>query len=122
MIDFANFSLGRVQITVDRYTGSYSEGIFSYSLSSTFQMYASVQPYSTIEQEQIMDVTGSRIERMLLMYSPQIVYQNNSDDLTNTTRDLITVDGVKYKPVRVESWQHLSLEHFRVILRLYDGD
>jgi len=121
MINFAKFSLGSTQVTVERYTGSYTDGIYSYSLDSTFQMYASVQPYSTIEQEQIMDVTGSRIERMLLMYSPQIVYQN-SDDSTNPTRDLITVEGVKYKPVRVESWQHLSLQHYRVILRLYDGD
>ena len=121
MVDFARFSLGQTKVTVDRYTGSYTDGIYSYSLTSTFEMYASVQPYSTIEQEQIMDVVGNRIERLLLMYSPQIVYQN-SDDGANPTRDLITVEGVKYKPMRVEEWNHLSLNHYRVILRLYDGD
>lgn len=121
MINFARFSLGGTQVTIERYTGSYTDGIYGYTLSTTISMYASVQPYSTIEQEQIYDQLGQRIERFLLMYSNQIVYENK-DDVANPTRDLVVVEGRKYKPHRVEAWKHLGLQHYRVILQLYDGD
>lgn len=122
MINFSNFSLSRVQVTVNRYTGSYTEGIYSYTLDSTFDMWASAQPYSTIEQEQIFDPRiGELVERFILLYTDTLVYENN-DVGANPARDLVIVNGVTYKPVRVESWQHLSLEHYRVILQKYDGD
>lgn len=122
MINLATFSLGKTQISIERYTGTFTEGIYSYTLASTITTYASVQPYSTIEPEQIVDpASGQWVKEVLLMYTQTEVFQNDNSE-ANAARDLIVANGKKYKPIRVEPWQHLGLQHYRVLLALYDGD
>lgn len=122
MINLATFSLGKTAITIERYTGSFTDGIYSYTLDSSIETFASVQPYSTIEPEQVQDpATGEWVKEILLMYTQTEVFQNDSSE-ANAPRDLIVANGKKYKPIRVEPWQHLGLQHYRVLLARYDGD
>jgi hypothetical protein len=120
-LNLKKFSLGKVQVTIKRYTGSYINGIYTRALDSTFTEWVSVQPYSTIEQDQLLDPdAGDRIDEIRLMYSP-ISIRMNDDKNPATPGDLITIMGEDWEPVKVEPWLHLDIEHYRVLLRRYDG-
>lgn len=121
MIDFARFSLGNTQVTIQRFTSVSDGGVVTRTLDLSFDLYVSVQPYSTIEQDQIQDpTTGEWVSEIRIMYSPVVVYMNDKDS-ANPTFDLVLVTGQLWKPIKVEPWQHLDLKHYRVLLRRYDG-
>jgi hypothetical protein len=120
-IDLQTFSLGKTLVSVERYTGSYTDGIFSKSLASAFQTWASVQPYNTIEQDLIFEPNaGERVEEILIMYTNVKIYQSDNSS-TNPTSDIVLVLGKSFKPVKVENWIFLNTEHYRVLLKRFDG-
>ena len=120
-IDLQKFSLGKVLVTVERYTGSYDEGIFTNSLASAFQTWASVQPYNTIEQDLIFEPNaGERVEEILIMYTSVQIFESDNTS-TNPTSDIVLILGKSFKPVKVENWGFLNNEHYRVLLRRFDG-
>jgi len=124
-IDFRRFSLGKTKIEIQRFIGEYPDGssVFVRTLNQTIDAWASVQPYDTVEPEQIFEpMTGQWVNEVYWMFIDQVVYQNNNQDITNPVADLILVDSVLYRPIRVQKWLHLSNEHYKVLLQRYDGD
>ena len=61
MIDLKNFTLGSTKVSIQRYTGGYTNGIYVRTLASTITTWASVQPYSTVEADEIFDVSAGNI-------------------------------------------------------------
>jgi hypothetical protein len=121
MISFSNFSLGKVKVTIQRYTSANVAGVITRTLASSTQLFTSVQPYSTIEQDQVVDpITGEWVKEILLMYSPVVVYMDDETS-SNPAADLILIKGILWKPLKVEDWDHLGLSHFRVLLGKSDG-
>lgn len=121
MISYARFSLGNVKVTIQRYTSATVLGVTTQTLVSSTLLFTSVQPYSTIEQDQVQDPdTGEWVKEIRLMYSPVEVFMNDKDK-ANPTRDLILVKGELWKPLKVEPWEHLGLQHFRILLGRFDG-
>jgi hypothetical protein len=125
---FKRFSRSNSKIIIERYEGAYKDGVFQRELKETIAVWASIQPYRTIEAEQIFNVEGGqRVSSFSIMYSPILVYQDQEleDEGETTIADVIieqtSLGVVKYKPVRVEEWGHLSLKHYRAILRVFDG-
>lgn len=122
MINLKNFTLGTTEVTIERYTGSYVNGIFSRTLSETLTTWASVQPYSTVESDLIFIAdSGEYVEQIRWMYTTEKVYVNDEKNTTNPVSDLIIVEGENFKPVKVETWQHLSIKHYSVLLQKFDG-
>jgi hypothetical protein len=122
MIDLKNFTLGSTKVSIQRYTGTYTDGIYVRTLASTITTWASVQPYSTVEADEIFEASaGESIEQIRWMYTTEKVYLNDNTVPANATTDLIVVEGVTYKPTKVEEWQHLSIPHYAVLLRKFDG-
>lgn len=120
-ISFGRFSLGNTKVTIQRFTQANVGGVNTFTLDTSTELFTSVQPYSTIEQDQIQDPdTGEWVKEIRLMYSPVIVYMNDKDS-ANPARDLILVKGELWKPLKVEPWEHLGLSHFRVLLGRFDG-
>lgn len=120
-IDLKAFSLGSTQVSIQRYTGSYTDGVFTRTLSETITTWASVQPYSTIEADQVFDpTTGEYVGQVRLMYTTELIYLNDRDKAANVS-DLVVVNSETWRPMKVESWQHLSNKHYRVLLRKFDG-
>ena len=120
-IDLRRFSLGKVEVTIDRYTSTYEDGIHSKSLELTFTAWASTQPYNTIEQDLIFEPqAGERVEEILIMYIDVEIFMSDNTS-TNPTSDIVSVKGRQYKPVKVETWDFLNTPHFRVLLRRFDG-
>jgi len=123
MIDLKNFSLGKVKVTIDRYTGTYVNGVFTRSTSTTITTWASVQPYQTIEDEVLFDPNaGEYTDEIRLMYTTEKVYMNDRDTAGNPVTDIVNVEGDKWKPVKVEPWIHLNMEHYLVLLQKWDGN
>lgn len=121
-IDLKTFSLFNQSIQIDRYSGSYTNGIYSRVLTESITTFASVQPYSTVEQDQIMDpVSGEWVDEIKLMYTTERIYVNNNQVPANETTDIIIVDGDEWQPVKVEPWGFLNNPHFRVLLSRFDG-
>jgi len=122
MIDLKNFTLGSTQVTIERYAGSYTDGIFSRTLSDTILTWASVQPYSTVEPDQIFDpAMGEYADEIRWMFTTEKVYINDPDETVNPVVDQILVEGAKWKPIKVEVWQHLNNKHYQVLLKKFDG-
>lgn len=125
-INLARFSLANQLVTVERYRGVYVDGIFQRKLQDTFTMTASVQPYRTIEADQIFEVpAGEWIENLRIMYSPLQVFPNDNlpkNPAPHPVADIVYVLDKKYRPVKSEVWQHLGLKHYRTIMRVWDGD
>jgi len=122
MIDLKNFTLGSTKVSIQRYTGGYTNGIYVRTLASTITTWASVQPYSTVEADEIFDVSaGEYIEQIRWMYTSEKIYVNDKTVTANATTDLIVVEGVTYKPTKIEEWKHLSLSHYAVLLQKFDG-
>lgn len=123
MIDLSTFSLGKQRVTVERYTGSYTGGVFTRTLESTFDMWASVQPYSTVEQDEIIDpATGNWVEEIRQMFCTDKLYLNNRKNPENQVGDIVIVDGEKWEPLKIEVWQHLENRHYLVLLKRHDGE
>ena len=121
-IDLKNFSLFNTSIRIDRYTGSYTDGIYQRTLQESIITFASVQPYSTVEQDQVIDpVSGEWVDEIKLMYTTERIYLNNNQVQVNQTSDIITVDGEQWQPVKVEPWGFLANSHYRVLLNRFDG-
>ena len=121
-INLQKFALGKVQVTLNQYSGSYAGGVYSRTLTSSTQIWVSVQPYSTIEQDQLLDPDmGDRLDEIRLMYSTDLIRMNNDKVNPPTPGDLIVIEGEEWEPVKVEPWQHLNQEHYRVLLRRFDG-
>lgn len=121
-IDFRKFSLNKTEIRIDRYAGSYVGGIYQRTGPTSTTAWASVQPYDTVDPAQIFEPqVGQWVDEVYWMYINQVIYQNDNEN-SNPTADLIIVDGVTYRPVRVQKWLHLSNEHYKVLLQRYDGD
>jgi hypothetical protein len=122
MINLANFSLARTPVTVQRYRGGFSKGVFSYTLERSFQIQASVQPYKTIEDQQIFEPdAGEWNQDIRIMFSREKIYINDNNS-ADSPRDILIILGEKFKAVRSEVWLHLSEPHYRTILRNWDGD
>lgn len=120
-IDLEKFSLGKVLVTVERYTSGYTGGIFAKTLDSSFTAWASVQPYNTIEQDLVFEPSGGeRVEEILIMYIKEEIFLSDNSS-TNPTSDIVLVSGRSYKPVKVENWDFLNNEHYRVLMRRFDG-
>ena len=119
-IDLKKFSLG-TQVTIRRYTGVFTNGVFVRTLASSINTWASVQPYSTIEADQIMDpTTGEYVDQIRLMYTTELMYINDREE-THNVSDLVVIDGDIWKPMKIENWNHLSNPHYRVLLRRFEG-
>lgn len=115
------FSLGRVEVTINRYTSAYTNGIFGKTLSCSFTAWASTQPYNTIEQDLVFEPqAGERVEEILIMYIGVEIFLSDNTS-ANPTSDIVLVKGRSYKPVKVETWDFLKTPHFRVLLRRFDG-
>jgi len=122
MIDFRNYSLGRVEIQIDRYIGSYTDGLFSRTLDETINTFGSGQPYLTIEGDLISDpMRGEDVEKPLLLYLNEQIFMNDATDPDHTVSDILTIDNRQWKPIQVQRWDFLTLPHYRVVLRLFDG-
>ena len=122
-IDLTKFRLSMENVTIKRYEGEYVDGVFNRTQIDEFTTRASVQPYSTIEQDQIFEPdSGERFEDIRLMYTKEKIYINDNSNTENQVTDIIEVLGVEYRPVKVEYWQHLGLQHYKSVLRLFDGD
>ena len=122
MINLRTFTLGTTEVTIERYTGSYTGGVFTRVLDTSFTTWASVQPYSTVEADEIfIPEQGEHLEQIRWMYTTEKVYINDEKETTNPVSDLIIVEGEKFKPIKVETWQHLSLQHYAVLLQKFDG-
>lgn len=126
MINLARFALARELVTVERFRGVYVDGIFTRVLQDTFTMSASVQPYRTVEEDIVFEVpAGEWIDNIRIMYSNLPVYPNDNNQRNRSEHpvaDIVYVKGRKYRPVKSEEWLHLSLPHYRTILRIWDGD
>ena len=121
MIDLKKFTLGSTQVSIQRYTGSFTAGVFSRTLSTTITTWASVQPYSTVEADEIFEpAVGEYIEEIRWMYTTEKVYVNDRDS-SNPVTDLIVIEGETWKPTKVEVWQHLNNKHYAVLLQKFDG-
>ncbi len=121
-IDYRRFSLGKTQISIERYTSTLVDGVWQRVLDSTLTDWASVQPYNTVDPaDRFEPQAGIWIEERYVMYIGQVVYPYDSES-SNPTSDIIIADGVKYQPIRVQKWLHLNHEHYKVVLKLYDGD
>jgi hypothetical protein len=121
-IDLKNFSLFNQSIQIDRYTGSYTDGIYARTISESITTFASVQPYSTVEQDQIIDPTsGEWVDEIKLMYTTERIYVNNNQVPANQTADIVIVDGEQWQPLKVEPWGFLNNPHYRVLLGRFDG-
>ena len=121
MIDLRKFTLGTTQVTIERYVGSYNNGVFSRTLDSTIDTWASVQPYSTVEADQIFEPdAGEYPEEIRQMYTTERVYVNDEKS-TNPVADIIIVEGEKWKPIKIEVWQHLNNKHYVALLQKFDG-
>jgi len=119
---FRKFSLGSEQVTIERYTGSFTGGVYTRTLTENISTWASVQPYSTIESDQIFDSDmGAWREEIRQMYTTERVYIDDEKNTAHPLGDLIVVQDVKWKPVKVEVWQHLNLRHYTVLLQRFDG-
>ncbi len=122
MIDLSRFTLGTTKVTINRYTGAFVDGVFERTLSESIDTWASVQPYSTVEDDQIFDPRiGEYVEEIRWMYTTEKVYIEDEKNTTNPVADSITVEGEAWKPVKVEVWQHLSNKHYAVLLQKFDG-
>jgi len=122
-INFEKFSLGKVLVTVKRYTGAYVDGVFVKTLGSTFTTWASAQPYETEEQGQMYPpAAGQYSDELLIMYTSERIYLNDKEVTGNPVSDIITVYGKDWKPIKVQPWQHLQLQHYEVLLQKHDGD
>lgn len=120
-IDLEKFSLGKTLVTVQRYTSGYTDGIFSKTLYSSFDTWASVQPYNTIEKDLVFEPSGGeRVEEILIMYTTVEIFQSDNSS-PNPTSDIVLVLGKEFKPVKVENWGFLHNQHYRVLLRRFDG-
>ena len=121
-INLRTFRLAQTPVTIERYTGAFDNGIYIYTLDSTFDIQASVQPYKTIEDDQIFEPDAAQwIHDIRIMFSREQIFENNETS-TNPTRDIVIVLGEKFKPVKSEVWLHLTEPHYRTILRKWDGD
>lgn len=122
MINFERFSLGKVSVTIDRFIGSYTDGIFTETLSESLTVFGSSQPYITIEGDLIPNMArGEDVEKPLLIYLKERIYMNDSTDPDHQVSDILTIDNRKWKPIQVQRWDFLSLPHYRCVLRLFDG-
>lgn len=123
VMNFAKFSLGRVKVTVKRYVGAYVDGVYAKTLDSTFTSWASAQPYETEEQGQMYPPMGGQwSDELLVMYISERIYLNDKEVTANPVSDIITVHGKDWKPIKVQPWQHLHLQHYEVLLQKHDGD
>ena len=123
MINLRNFSLGMEKVTVERYTGTYTNGVFTRELDSSFDIWASVQPYSTVEQDLMVDPsTGQWVGEIRQMFCEEKLYMNDKDNPNNLVRDKVIAGGVEWEPFKIEPWQHLSNKHYLVLLKKWDGD
>ena len=121
MINLKTFTLGSTKVTIERYTGSYTDGIYSRTLATTIDTWASVQPYSTVEEDVLFNPDiGEYVDEIRQMYTTEKVYVNDKDS-SNPTTDLIIVEGEKWKPTKVEVWQHLNLRHYVILLQRFEG-
>jgi hypothetical protein len=121
MINLKTFTLGSTEVTIERYTGSNTNGIYTRTLDTTITTWASVQPYSTVEEDIIFNpATGEYVDEIRQMYTTEKVYVNDRDS-SNPFTDLIVVEGEKWKPTKVEAWQHLNQKHYVVLLQKFDG-
>ena len=122
MINFQTFSLGRVEVTIERFVGSYTDGLFERTLDETINTFASGQPYLTIEGDLISDpMRGEDVEKPLVLYLNERIYMNDSTDPDHPVSDILTIDNRQWKPIQVQRWDFLNLQHYRVVLRLFDG-
>ncbi len=120
-IDFAKFSLGKQEVTIRRYTGIFAEGVFTRTLASTIVTQASVQPWESINPDLVQDEEkGNFPLRILLMYSSIEVFMDDRNN-GNETADEVVVLGKTWEPVKVDNWGHLGQQHFRTILKEFDG-
>jgi hypothetical protein len=122
-IDLRNFSLFNQTILIERYDGAYDAGgIYIRTLAESITAVASVQPYTTIEGDQVTDpVSGEWVDVIKIMYTTERIFVNDNTVATNTTSDIITVDGEKWQPMKIEPWGFLTNPHFRVLLARFDG-
>ena len=122
-IDFRRFSLGKTQVTINRFeTVESSPGVYTKNQTDTILAWASVQPYDTVDPAQIFEPqAGQWVDEVYWMFIDQVIFMNNNQE-TNETADIIVADGVSYRPVRVQKWLHLSNEHYKVLLQRFDGD
>lgn len=119
---FKDFSLYNQKITIERYVGALVEGVYTRTLDSTFEVWASPQPYRTIAPQLLDDATrGEYLKKTLVIFLSVLVYVNEEAS-PNNYNDFIIVNGRKYEPLSVEEWGFLNQQHYRVIARVYDGD
>ena len=124
MVRFSRYLNKGNKVTIERYTGSYTDGVFTRTLDSTFDINASFQPYSTTEDsDKFMPTRGTNVEQKAYLYCKEELY---TTDATNShpVEDMIIVNGVKWKAVRVEPWTYptfRSVSHYRYVLELFDG-
>ena len=122
MINFETYSLGKVQVQIDRYVGSYTDGLFSRTLDETINTWGSGQPYITIEGDLVSDMSrGENVEKPLLLYLKEQIFMNDATDPDHTVSDLLTINNRQWKPIQVQRWDFLNLPHYRVVLQLFDG-
>ena len=125
MVRFSRFLNKGNRVTVERYTGSYVNGVFTRVLSSTFEINASFQPYSTTEEsDKFMPTRGTNVEQKAYLYCEEELYTTDATS-SNPVEDMIVVNGTKWKAVRVEPWMYpnfKSVSHHRYVLELFDGN
>jgi hypothetical protein len=122
MIDFSRWSLNRKKVTIQRYHGAYADGVFNRTLISSTEVWASAQPYKTIEGDLISDPTrGENVEKPLILFTNNVIYMNDTANPEYTISDLVIVDGRKWKPISVDNWTFQGLPHYRSVLQLFDG-
>lgn len=121
---FKDFSLFNQEITIHRYVGALVDGVYTRALDSTFQVWASAQPYRTIAPQLLDDATrGEYLKSTLVIFLPidTTVYLNEQGN-PNNYNDLIEVQNKLYEPLSIENWGFLNQQHYRCIARVYDGD
>lgn len=122
MVDFSRFSLGQVQIQIERYTGSYTDGIYSRTLETTINTWGSAQPFVSVETDLIsLPERGEDVEKYLILYLQDEIFMNDAGDPDRTASDLLVIDGRKWKPIQVQNWGFGTLSHYRAVIKLYDG-
>jgi hypothetical protein len=122
MINLETFSLGKQLITVNRFIGSYTNGVYTRTLDTSFTTWASAQPWTTIQPDEVLNAAkGAYPIRVLLVYTTVELFLDDRNNPSTKPADEVVVLGKKWEPIKVDNWNHLNMNHYRVILAEFDG-
>ena len=116
-------ALNSEKTVVHRFTGEYVDGIYQRTLSGVLEVWASIQPYKTIDpQDKFKPNAGSYVETRMYLYCDTLLYTDDNTQ-SNPVADQIIADGRTYKVASVENHNlgRSVTSHYRYGLELFDG-